>query len=88
MKLTENLVLREVGGEYRIEKPFGKARDMTQIRTVSETAAWLWKQAEGKEFDEAYLVDCLCEEYDVDRETAEADVHEICAQWQKNGLLA
>lgn len=88
MKLNENLILREVAGEYMIVNPFSETMDMTQILTLNETAAWLWQQATGKEFDETYLVDRLCEEYDVDRETAAADVHEMCMQWQRNGLLA
>lgn len=87
MKLNENLILREVAGEYMIVNPFSETMDMTQILTLNETAAWLWQQAEGKEFDEAYLVNCLCEEYEVDLETAASDVHEMCEQWQKNGLL-
>lgn len=88
MKLNENLTLREVAGEYILVNPFNQSMDTAQVLTLNETAAWLWQQAIGKEFDEAYLVDRLCEEYDVDRETAAADVHEMCAQWQQNGLLA
>lgn len=86
MRLNENLVLREVAGDYIIVNPFNETIDMTQILTLNETAAWLWKQAEGKEFDEEYLVGLICDEYEVDRNTAAADVHEICESWQKNGL--
>lgn len=86
MRLNENLVLREVAGDYIIVNPFNETIDMTQILTLNETAAWLWKQAEGKKFDEEYLVDLICDEYEVDRKTAAADVHEICESWQKNGL--
>lgn len=88
MKLNENLTLREVAGEYILVNPFNQSMDTAQVLTLNETAAWLWQQATGKEFDEDYLVNLLCEEYDVDRETATADVHEMCMQWQRNGLLA
>lgn len=88
MKLNENLILREVAGEYMIVNPFSETMDMTQILTLNETAAWLWQQAEGNEFDEEYLVTCLCEEYDVDHKIAAADVHDMCVQWQNNGLLS
>lgn len=88
MKLNENLTLREVAGEYILVNPFNQSMDTAQVLTLNETAAWLWQQATGKEFDEDYLVNLLCEEYDVDRETAAADVHEMCMQWQRNGLLA
>lgn len=87
MKLNENLILREVAGDYIIVNPFNETIDMTQILTLNETAAWLWQKAEGKEFDEEYLVALLCEEYDVDQITAREDVHEMCENWKKNGLL-
>lgn len=87
MRLNGNLILRKVAGEYMIVNPFSETMDMTQIITLNETAAWLWQQAEGKDFDEEYLVSCMCEEYDVDSVTAASDVHEMCVQWQKNGLL-
>lgn len=88
MKLNENLTLHEVAGEYILVNPFNQSMDTAQVLTLNETAAWLWQQATGKEFDEAYLVDRLCDEYDVDCETAATDVHEMCMQWQRNGLLA
>ena len=87
MKLNENLILREVAGEYMIVNPFSETMDMTQILTLNETAAWLWQQAEGKEFDEAYLVDCLCEEYDVDRETAATDASNFVMQLLQHGMI-
>ena len=88
MKLKENLVLREIAGEYMIVNPYNQSVDMTQVLSLNETAGWLWKQVEGKEFECEQLVDLLCEEYEVDRREAEADVRDLCQEWKKNGLLA
>ena len=88
MKLKENLVLREIAGEYMIVNPYNQSVDMTQVLSLNETAGWLWKQVEGKEFECEQLVDLLCEEYEVDRSEAEADVRDLCQEWKKNGLLA
>lgn len=88
MKLKENLVLREIAGEYMIVNPYNQSVDMTQVLSLNETAGWLWKQVEGKEFECEQLVDLLCEEYEVDRSEAEADVRDLCLEWKKNGLLA
>lgn len=86
MKLNNNLVLREVGGEYMIVNPFSDTVDMTQVYSLNESAAWLWQQMEGKEFTLADLVATLCEEYEIDEETATADLTELTQQWLAAGL--
>ena len=64
MRLNSNLILRQVGGEYMIVNPFSETMDMAQVYSLNETAAWLWKQLENKEFtvDEAGAL--LCNEYE------------------------
>lgn len=86
MKLNKDLVLREVGGEYMIVNPFSDTVDMTQVYSLNETAAWLWQQMEGKEFTVADMVSVLQEEYEVDEETATADLTELTQQWIAAGL--
>lgn len=86
MKLNKDLILREVGGEYMIVNPFSDTVDMTQVYSLNETAAWLWQQMEGKEFTVADMVTVLCEEYEVNPETATADLTELCQQWIAAGL--
>ena len=41
---------------------------------------------EGKEFSVSDLVAVLREEYEVDEETATADLTELCQQWLAAGL--
>ena len=48
MKLNNLLKLRQVGGEYMIINPYSEAADMTQVISLNETAAWLWKQVEER----------------------------------------
>lgn len=86
MKLNNLLKLRQVGGEYIIINPYSEAADMTQVISLNETAAWLWKQVEEKEFTTDTLVNLLCEEYEVDRSTAENDIRELCNEWLRKGL--
>lgn len=87
MRLNPNLVLRQVGDEYMIVNPFSDTIDMTQIHTLNETAAWIWKKMEGKEFTIEDIKISICEEYEIDEETAIADATELCELWKKNGLL-
>ena len=86
MRLNPNLILRQVGGEYMIVNPFSEAMDMAQVYSMNETAAWLWKQLENKEFtaDEAGAL--LCNEYEVNKDTARNDDNELCRQWLETGL--
>ena len=86
MRLNSNLILRQVGGEYMIVNPFSETMDMAQVYSLNETAAWLWKQLENKEFtvDEAGAL--LCNEYEVNKDTARNDANELCRQWLETGL--
>lgn len=86
MRLNPNLILRQVGGEYMIVNPFSEAMDMAQVYSMNETAAWLWKQLENKEFtaDEAGAL--LCNEYEVNKDTSRNDANELCRQWLETGL--
>lgn len=86
MKLNKDLILREVGGEYMIVNPFTDTVDMTQVYSLNETAAWLWKQMEDKEFTVTDLVAVLREEYEVDKQTATTDLTELCQQWLETGI--
>ena len=87
MKINPELTLREMAGEYIIVNPFSDTVDMTQIYTMNETAAWLWQQMEGKEFTAEDIAEALCEEYEVDKETALLDANELCIECRKAGFL-
>lgn len=50
-------------------------------------AAGIWKQIGKEEVEVERLADWLCEEYEVDRETARKDVERLVLEWQKYGLL-
>ena len=68
MRLNSDLILRQVKDEYMIINPFSETVDMTQVYTLNETAAWLWQQMEGKEFEVKDLAEAMLEEYEVDED--------------------
>lgn len=88
MKIKEGFVLRELGDTYIIilDKP-GASVDMSSLLSFNESAAWLWRRAEGIEFDEKDLVGFLCDEYDITPEYAAEEVARIVAQWREYGLV-
>ena len=79
MKLKKGFVLRQVCGENVV---VGEGLDL------NETAAWLWSQAqEMGDFTVETLVKRLCEEYEVDKNQATADVKAIVKQWDELHLV-
>ncbi len=87
MRLKENLKLRKIGNRYMIVEA-GEAVDLTNVYTLNATAAWLWEEAEGRDFTVEELVRKLCARYEVDEQTALADVSGQIAQWEEFGLLS
>ena len=60
-----------------------------KLISLNETAAFLWKEAVGKEeISEEELTATLLEAYEVDEETARKDVAQVLAKWGEIGLLA
>lgn len=88
MKLRADYKIRELGGTYIVVKDRpGGSTNMTNILSFNEPAAWLWKQAFGREWDEAWLVEQLCGEYDIEPDYAASEVARIVADWRKYGLV-
>jgi len=88
MKRKEGFVLREVCGEKVIVGEGLGAINFGKLLSINDTAAWLWNKAgEMGEFTVESLADALCEVYDVDLETARADVNDILTQWKELGIM-
>ena len=86
MRVSKDLILREVAGEY-ILIPVGKAAlEIHGMINLSESAVLLWKKLQ-EDCTEEELVQALLVEYDIDRETAVADVRELIGQMQKIGVI-
>ncbi len=87
MKLKNDFKLRQVCGENIVTAEGLKAIDFSKLVSLNETAAFLWNTAEKQgDFTAASLATALCEEFDVDREQAEADCQAIIEAWTKEGL--
>ncbi|MBO5880983.1 MAG: PqqD family protein [Paraprevotella sp.] len=87
MRIKEGFELREICGEYVILSHGMNNIDFSKLISLNETAAYMWKSAVEKDFDEALLVEALCAEYEVDEVTAKTDVSRVVAQWKEIGLL-
>ena len=57
------------------------------IITFNETAAYLWKQVEKKEFDVNTLTQLLLDEYDVTEDIAREDAQATIDDWKEIGII-
>ena len=86
MKIKEGFVLRTICGQNVISGEGSANVNYSSLISLNETAAYLFKELQGKEFTEETAVGLLLDQYDVDRETAEKDVKALFAKWIEIGL--
>ena len=86
MKVSKNLILREIAGEY-ILVPVGKAAlNIHGMINLSESAYLLWNKMQTDcTLDD--LVCCLLKEYDIDENTARNDVLAFIEQMRQVGII-
>ena len=86
MKISKEFILREIAGEY-ILVPVGKtALTFNGLVTVNEVGALIWGMLE-KGSDVSTIVNGILDEYDVDEQTATADVLEFISYLKSNTII-
>ncbi len=87
MKIKKGFEVRNVCGENIVIAHGVENIDFTKVITLNESAAYIWKKVEGKDFTEENMVDVLMDEYEVDKEQAQADVKKLATSWVEAGLV-
>lgn len=87
MKIRKGFVLREMCGETLVTAEGMDNFDFNKVISLNSSAAWLWKEVEGREFDEGTLAGLLLDRYDVDAGTAARDAATLLQTWKDAGLL-
>lgn len=87
MKAKPGFNLREVCGENIIVAEGEENIDFSNIISMNESSAYLWRNIQGKEFTHNDLVELLLQEYDVDEATALADVKNLTDLWAQAGII-
>lgn len=87
MKTKKGFVLRSLGREFILVAEGLEAADVNKLISMNESAAFLWKSVEGKEFDANTLIDLLMEEYGITREVAEKDVTLLLETWKRADII-
>ncbi len=87
MKTKKGFVLRSLGKEFILVAEGLEAADANKLISMNESAAFLWKAVDDKEFDSNTIINLLMEEYGIDREVAEKDVAALLETWKKAEII-
>lgn len=88
MKIKKGYTLRSLGKEFILVVEGLEAEvDFSRMISLNESAAFLWKEVENKDFDAEMLTSLLVDNYDIDRETAQNDVAALLKSWSAAGVI-
>ena len=86
MKIRNGFMLRKVGGQNVVVAVGAASRDFNGIIKLNETGAFLWELLKSERTPKE-LTEALLAEYDIDRETAAADVEAFADRLSRAELL-
>ena len=86
MKIKEGFVLRTICGQNVVSGEGSANVNFSKLVSLNDSAAYLFKAVQGREFTAETLANLLLDEYEVDRETALKDAESLCAQWKEIGI--
>ena len=86
MKIKNELMLREIAGNYIIVPVGGDFVDLNAMININDTGAFIFKALE-EDTTASEIVDAMIKEYDIDEKTAKNDVNEFIDILRKNSML-
>ncbi|MGM9681505.1 MAG: PqqD family protein [Eubacteriales bacterium] len=86
MRATKDVMLRQIAGENVLFPVGAMAEKLFGLMALNESGVLLWQKL-AKDCTEDDLVELLLSEYNVDRETAQADVRQFLTQLADVGIL-
>ncbi len=87
MKIKDGFVIEKVGDGYLAVAVGERAEEFSGLVRMNSTGAFLWKLIEERDLSSEELLDALLREYDVDKETASADIARFERQLSEGGIL-
>ena len=87
MKTRKGYTLRSLGKEFVLVSEGLDAVDFSRMVSLNESAAFLWKSVEDKDFEAETLVELLLDEYGITRDVAEKDVAALLQTWKEADMI-
>ena len=86
MRLKNGFVLREMCGEHIVSGEGIEHINFNKLISLNSTAAFLWKEVEGKDFTAQTLAKLLIDRYGIDKELAVRDSENLIKAWTEAGI--
>lgn len=86
MRIKKGFKLREIMGEFAVIGEGLEQVNFNKIISLNSTAAYIWKEIEGREFDADMVAELLLAKYDVEEELARNDAAALVQKLVENGL--
>ncbi len=86
MKIKQGFVLRKVGTQWAAVAVGAELVDFNAMVSTNETGAFLWELLKNGSTRQE-LIDKMTAEYEVDEETAAADIDEFTGKLAEAGIL-
>jgi hypothetical protein len=87
MKINEGFELREMCGEHIVIASGVQNIDFCKVISLNDSAAYLWREVEGKEFTVETLGTLLLAMYEIDEATALTDAAALVQRWIEAGIV-
>lgn len=87
MKFNPKMRVRQVSGENIVMRMGLGETDMTTVMALNESTMMLYERLRDRSFTLDDVVALLCEEYDVDPETARRDAEQWAADMRRYELI-
>lgn len=79
---SPDIVTKKTGNEYVLVPVANNIADMNSVYTLNETGAFIWELIDGTRNVEE-IINSLVEEFNIDRQTATADIFEFAENLKK-----
>lgn len=87
MKLKKGFSLRPLGNEYILLAEGAEIINFNKMLSLNESAAYLYRSLEDKDFTAETIQTLLLEEYEVSPEQAIKDAQVLIEKWQNAGIV-
>ncbi|MBR6176941.1 MAG: PqqD family protein [Bacteroidales bacterium] len=88
MKLKSGFVLREVCGQKVIVAEGLEAVDFGHLISLNDSAATIWQIAQKQgDFTVDSIAKEICQQYDIDLNTAQNDIKSLLESWKNLGIV-
>ena len=84
-------ILKEAGSRIQVIAKIENAEgieniDFNNLISMNDTAAYIWKNVQGKDFSVEDMVSMILSEYDIDEATAKNDCKALAENWLNAGI--